>query len=515
MAWPVPSQYRITTAYGARGNMWSCNKNAAGGLHTGVDMLAPRGTPIYATIAGQIRHRDYGVKFFGPYQFAISPDTDQPFGRGEVFYAHCLSRLPDGTRVVPGQRISEVGDLGNASGPHLHYEYHPAAKNVWNCTVHANPQPTLDWAPTSPVGPTPTPPTKDWMFPAGKKVYAKYLKWDGHELNSDKVSDSIKCWQEMLNKHTLVGGTTLPITGKFWTQTAEETQKCQAQHMPPKDDPLTAVYVGPRQWGHIKADTGAPYDFVLDDTAESPPGNPGVPPAAADRPGSPAMLCPGAIWDPIPKSNGGWFTGLRPFTGVARKITLHTTETSAKPNWAAQQSGIPHLTCDLVHGVMWQHLPFDMAAYTLKGGDHSPNADSGLNIQIEIIGYTSQCATWPLPDYDNLRILLTWLSKTLAIPYVIPYNFGAPLRLTWDQWEQTKGILGHCHAPYNDHSDPTGLNTALLMIGAPVEPQPEPPIIIPEPPQQPETDYVTKAEWNQLRDEVATLLQRMVDVIEP
>lgn len=144
MTWPVPTKYPISTAYGKRGSYWSCNENSSGqGVHTGADFAAPLGTPLYATIGGQVRWRSYGSAF-GSHQFAISPDPGQPFGSGEVFYAHARKRVADGTWVKPGDWVGEVGDEGNVTGAHLHYEYHPNTKNVWSCSVHADPAPTLE-----------------------------------------------------------------------------------------------------------------------------------------------------------------------------------------------------------------------------------------------------------------------------------------------------------------------------------------------------------------------------------
>ena len=135
MANPVPG-HSVSTAYGKSGG-WSC------GWHTGVDIAAPKGTAVVASIAGQIRHRNYGGDL-GNHQFAISPDPGQPFADGEVFYAHTYDRPPDGVYVSIGDLVAHVGVEGNTTGPHLHYEYHPEEKNSWGCNVCANPQPTLD-----------------------------------------------------------------------------------------------------------------------------------------------------------------------------------------------------------------------------------------------------------------------------------------------------------------------------------------------------------------------------------
>jgi len=140
---PVPG-HGISTAYGIRGKHWSCNANASGGVHTGADFAAPQGTQIVAPISGQIRWRNYGAAF-GSHQFAISPDLGQPFAEGEVFFAHTTTRPKDGSYVKAGDPIAKVGAEGNVTGPHLHMEYHATTKGVWNCNVHNNPQPVIDW----------------------------------------------------------------------------------------------------------------------------------------------------------------------------------------------------------------------------------------------------------------------------------------------------------------------------------------------------------------------------------
>lgn len=260
---PVPG-YTITTPYGRAGSLWR-----ACGWHTGVDFAAPKGARVVAAIDGQIRHRNYGSAF-GRYQFAISPDPGQPFGEGEVFYAHTLDRLPDGTRVKAGDTVARVGAEGNVTGAHLHFELH-TTKNAWRCSIMRDPAPAIAAGDGT---------TIDWQFPKGHKVYQKYLKWKGHEQNPDDVSDSIKAWQEMLNHISIDGGEELPLTGKWLEMTADETQKHQAQFVPPPDSPLEAVFVGPKQFDTAKRQTDCPYVWVAD-TAPPPVPEPERPPAGA------------------------------------------------------------------------------------------------------------------------------------------------------------------------------------------------------------------------------------------
>lgn len=207
---PVPGRV-ITTPYGKRGSMWR-----ACGFHTGVDFAAPMGTTVVAAISGTIRHRNYGNSF-GPYQFAISPSENQPFADQEVFYAHVLSRLPDGTEVTAGQTISKVGDLGNTSGPHLHFELH-SGKNLWVCSSMQNPQPAIDWQPRQP--PPQVPSGSEWSH---GDVYQNKLK------PGQQDSDSVRRLQWVLNQWSFRGGVNLPITGNYGSQTQSEVAKFQTQ----------------------------------------------------------------------------------------------------------------------------------------------------------------------------------------------------------------------------------------------------------------------------------------------
>jgi hypothetical protein len=231
------------------------------GWHTGVDIAAPLGTAIYAPISGTIRHRNYG-SCFGKHQFVISPspgDTGDPLiDKGEVFFAHTTSRLADGTRVRYGQRIASVGSEGCSSGSHLHMEFH-SVKQQSTCSVMRNPQPILDWRPGV-----------NWRYPVGTKVYQKYLKWDGHLQNADGLSTSIGCWQEMMHVHPLQYGSDVKVTEQWNRVVAHETQKCQSQHIPPPDQPVEAVYVGPKQFEHVKNATNAPYIWVPEESPETP-----------------------------------------------------------------------------------------------------------------------------------------------------------------------------------------------------------------------------------------------------
>jgi murein DD-endopeptidase MepM/ murein hydrolase activator NlpD len=108
--WPIAEgQYEIGTPFGQAGPLWSS------GFHTGQDFVAPTGTPVRAVTAGTVRVEH-------PAWAGNLVRIDHGNGL-ETLYAH-LSRIDvaDGARVVAGQQIGAVGALGNATGPHLHFE---------------------------------------------------------------------------------------------------------------------------------------------------------------------------------------------------------------------------------------------------------------------------------------------------------------------------------------------------------------------------------------------------------
>lgn len=108
----------VSCAYGARGSWW------VGGKHRGVDFAAPAGTLVRAPWGGTV----IGVGTWGPAFGDRSPviDFDRlPGGRPGWWgiLAHLeMTYLKVGDRVEAGERVGRVGQRGNTSGPHLHFE---------------------------------------------------------------------------------------------------------------------------------------------------------------------------------------------------------------------------------------------------------------------------------------------------------------------------------------------------------------------------------------------------------
>lgn len=115
MAWP--SRYpiagaRISSRFGNRRDPFT--RRLA--RHTGVDMPAPRGTPIVASAGGTVR--------FAGYRRAYGNSVEIDHGDGlTTRYAHASQLLVrKGQVVLPEQPIATVGSTGRSTGPHLHFE---------------------------------------------------------------------------------------------------------------------------------------------------------------------------------------------------------------------------------------------------------------------------------------------------------------------------------------------------------------------------------------------------------
>jgi murein DD-endopeptidase MepM/ murein hydrolase activator NlpD len=84
--------------------------------HTGIDLAAPTGTPVYATADGVVSRADW----YSSYGLYISIEHGASM---QTRYGH-LSRLAvaAGDSVKKGDLIGYVGSTGRSTGPHLHYE---------------------------------------------------------------------------------------------------------------------------------------------------------------------------------------------------------------------------------------------------------------------------------------------------------------------------------------------------------------------------------------------------------
>jgi murein DD-endopeptidase MepM/ murein hydrolase activator NlpD len=84
--------------------------------HTGLDIPAPRGTPILASGGGRVRL----AGFNGAYGYTVIIDHG---GGLATLYGHASKLfVRAGDIVMPNQKIAAVGSTGRSTGPHLHFE---------------------------------------------------------------------------------------------------------------------------------------------------------------------------------------------------------------------------------------------------------------------------------------------------------------------------------------------------------------------------------------------------------
>lgn len=112
-----PTRGWITSGFGA---IRPGYRRSSGGLHRrfheGIDIAAPRGTPVMASGDGLVT--------FSGYRSGYGKMVILDHGYGiSTAYAHCSTIfVEEGKRVSRGMIIASVGNTGRSTGPHLHYE---------------------------------------------------------------------------------------------------------------------------------------------------------------------------------------------------------------------------------------------------------------------------------------------------------------------------------------------------------------------------------------------------------
>ena len=108
--WPTTG--RITSRFGGRsspGGIGSTN-------HKGIDIAAPRGTPVYASDGGTVTYAGW----MGGYGYLVRINHGNGY---ETYYGHNSSlTVSVGQHVYKGQQIARVGSTGNSTGNHCHFE---------------------------------------------------------------------------------------------------------------------------------------------------------------------------------------------------------------------------------------------------------------------------------------------------------------------------------------------------------------------------------------------------------
>ncbi len=198
------------------------------GLHTGVDIPAPLGTPVVAARGGVTKHVHFGAAF-GTKQLVVLCDDGT-----QDFYAHMSTRTGTGRRVNAGAKIGEVGNSSSFSiGFHLHFERHRTQAENWSCAIPVNPEQSLRAGMGSAAAVVPI-----------RRVLLSELKF------GEVDSNSVRRLQRALNRHRAPGDARVSPTGNYLVDTDRAVRLCQQRH----DfgaDPVAASFVGKLQATHL------------------------------------------------------------------------------------------------------------------------------------------------------------------------------------------------------------------------------------------------------------------------
>jgi murein DD-endopeptidase MepM/ murein hydrolase activator NlpD len=110
----VPVTGRMSSQYGYRVHPVTKKQNS---FHSGIDIAAPKGTPVYAAADGIIRKSEFNRSGYGN---LIVVEHEKNLS---TYYGHLDERNGQvNQRVKKGDLIGRVGATGMATGPHLHFE---------------------------------------------------------------------------------------------------------------------------------------------------------------------------------------------------------------------------------------------------------------------------------------------------------------------------------------------------------------------------------------------------------
>lgn len=133
-AWPLPQSFTITSPFGYRQDPFTGEWS----YHNGTDIAAPQGTPILAAADGTVTIANGTDPWGGSYGYYIKLDHGEGI---ETLYAHCSAiAVTAGQQVQQGEVIGYVGNTGNSTGNHLHFEMweNGQQRDVMNCFAIQN-----------------------------------------------------------------------------------------------------------------------------------------------------------------------------------------------------------------------------------------------------------------------------------------------------------------------------------------------------------------------------------------
>ncbi|MBP1992558.1 M23 family metallopeptidase [Paenibacillus eucommiae] len=111
--------YRISSPFGWRDSPIKGGRE----FHTGIDLVKASQSPIYAFVAGEVMHAKLGETGSGLGNYGIVVAIKDPKTGHLHIYAHLdMAVVKVGQKIEIGNMIGRLGNTGQSTGPHLHYE---------------------------------------------------------------------------------------------------------------------------------------------------------------------------------------------------------------------------------------------------------------------------------------------------------------------------------------------------------------------------------------------------------
>ncbi len=114
--WPIDGDITLTSAFGPR-----VLANNIYNFHKGIDLQAGIGTPVYASMSGEVvfvlentTPEGHGLKIY---------DSNNAVGNA-YYHLDAAPLFVNGDYVNQNELIGHSGNSGNSTGPHLHFNYY-------------------------------------------------------------------------------------------------------------------------------------------------------------------------------------------------------------------------------------------------------------------------------------------------------------------------------------------------------------------------------------------------------
>ena len=108
---PIRNSFCVTATFGQKGKYWAT-------FHKGIDFVSTD-RKVYSTVNGVVRYMAFDEKGWG-YYVSIGDKKDN-----RHIFCHLKKgsiKVKKGDTVKVGEEIAEMGDTGNATGIHLHFQ---------------------------------------------------------------------------------------------------------------------------------------------------------------------------------------------------------------------------------------------------------------------------------------------------------------------------------------------------------------------------------------------------------